>query len=399
MAVVVQKYGGSSVADVERLGKVADKVVAARRAGDDVVVVVSAMGKTTDQLLALAKQIDETPPRRELDMLLTTGERVSMALLSMAIQKRGIDAISFTGSQSGIITNDRHFDARIIEVRPHRIEDELARSRVVIVAGYQGMSYRREITTLGRGGSDTTAIALAAALGAARAEIYSDVDGVYTADPRVVTEARHIAELTYVQMQEMADVGAKVLNAQAVELARKARITIHARSTFQDGRESIVREESLVQTVAIVGQKGVLRVHVDDHDALHRALVVAGEFALPTRDVAASGNRATFLLAASLAPDWSAAQARLEKEVPAIELERDLATASILGAMDGNALMKAMSNLARENITVHGLNQTATRISLLVHERNVDRAVRTLHDEFVGGSPHTKNQIGLPDVR
>ncbi len=399
MAVVVQKYGGSSVADVERLGKVADKVVAARSAGDDVVVVVSAMGKATDQLLALAKQIDETPPRRELDMLLTTGERVSMALLSMAIQKRGVDAISFTGSQSGIITNDRHFDARIIEVRPHRIEDELARSRVVIVAGYQGMSYRREITTLGRGGSDTTAIALAAALGAARAEIYSDVDGVYTADPRVVDSARHIAELTYVQMQEMADVGAKVLNAQAVELARKARIFIHARSTFEDSRESIVRDESLTQAVAVVGQKDVFRVHVADHGALHRALAVCDEFALPTRDVVASGNRAAFLLAASLAPDWARARARLEEEVPAIELEKDLATASLIGAMDGKALMKAMSKLTRENVMTYGLNQTATRISLLVHERDVDRTVRALHDEFVDVPSNMPNQAGFPDAR
>ena len=163
MSVVVQKFGGSSVADVPKLTQVAEKVVATRRAGEDVVVVISAMGKTTDQLLALAHEVDASPPRRELDMLLTTGERVSMALLSMAIQKLGCDAISFTGSQSGIMTNDRHFDARIIEVRPWRIEDELARGRVVIVAGYQGMSYKREITTLGRGGSDTTAIALASA--------------------------------------------------------------------------------------------------------------------------------------------------------------------------------------------------------------------------------------------
>src|SRR5207248_295411 len=153
------------------------------------------------------------PPRRELDMLLSTGERVSMALLSIAIQARGFEAISFTGSQSGILTNDRHFDARIIEVRPVRIEDELARDRIVIVAGYQGMSYRREVTTLGRGGSDTTAVALAAALSAERCEIYSDVDGVYSADPKVVPAARHLAEIGYEELQEMAEAGAKVLNA------------------------------------------------------------------------------------------------------------------------------------------------------------------------------------------
>ena len=230
MPIVVQKYGGSSVADVDKLQRVAEKVVASKRAGNDVVVVVSAMGKTTDQLLALAHQVDSSPPRRELDMLVSTGERVSMALLSMAIQKHGVDAISFTGSQSGIITNDRHFDARIIEVRPHRIEDELARGKVVIIAGFQGMSYKREITTLGRGGSDTTALAMAAALGAEHAEIYSDVDGVYSADPRKVEGARHLPELTYDEMQAMAEAGAKVLHAQAVEAAREARIRIHARS-------------------------------------------------------------------------------------------------------------------------------------------------------------------------
>jgi aspartate kinase len=189
VAIIVQKYGGSSVADLTKLSRVADWVVATKRAGHSVVVVVSAMGKTTDELLALAERAarsageDKPPPRRELDMLLSVGERTSMALLSIAVQARGEAAVSLTGSQSGIITNDRHFDARIIEVRPHRIEDELYHGKIVIVAGYQGMSYRREITTLGRGGSDTTAVALAAALSAERCEIYSDVDGVYSADP------------------------------------------------------------------------------------------------------------------------------------------------------------------------------------------------------------------------
>src|SRR5436853_2060243 len=187
-----------------------------RRAGYDVVVVVSAMGDTTDDLLALAKQVSPNPDRRELDMLLTAGERVSMALLSMAIRELGGDAVSFTGSQSGIITNDRHADARIIEVRPIRVQDELSRGKIVVVAGYQGMSYRRDVTTLGRGGSDTTAVAMAAALGADACEIYSDVDGVYSADPRIVSDAKKIDALGYEEMQELATHGAKVLNAQAV---------------------------------------------------------------------------------------------------------------------------------------------------------------------------------------
>lgn len=383
MPIVVQKYGGSSVADVEKLGRVADKVVAARRAGEDVVVVVSAMGKTTDQLLALAKQVDETPPRRELDMLLTTGERVSMALLSMAIQKRGAPAISFTGSQSGIITNDRHFDARIIEVRPHRIEDELARGKVVIVAGYQGMSYRREITTLGRGGSDTTAIALAAALGAARAEIYSDVDGVYSADPRVVPEAQHLPELTYEQMQEMADVGAKVLNAQAVEFARRAGIAIHARSTFQPGRESVVRGTAGQSGVAVVGQKGLVRARVAGADPLRRLLAIASEYALPARDVSLEPEGANVVLATALAPDWSAARARLEAELPGLAMEPGLGAASVVGGVPIESVLAVVEAIAAAGIVPRGIVQAATRISAIVAEAEVDRAVQALHVAFV----------------
>src|SRR5213594_2810995 len=231
MSIVVQKYGGSSVADVTRMRQVAERVVRTRENGHEVVVVVSAMGDTTDDLLAMAKQVSPNPDRRELDMLLSAGERISMALLSMAIRELGGDAISFTGSQSGIITNDRHVDARIIEVRPFRVQDELTRGRIVVIAGYQGVSYKREVTTLGRGGSDTTAVAMAAALDAEFCEICSDVDGVYTADPRVVPAARRISMLSYEETQEMAESGARVLNAQAVEFAKEKGIAIYARAT------------------------------------------------------------------------------------------------------------------------------------------------------------------------
>src|SRR6266850_292331 len=231
MAIVVQKYGGSSVADVNRLRLVAERIMRTKREGHDVVVVVSAMGDTTDDLLGLAKQISANPDRRELDMLLSAGERISMALLSMAIRELGGDAISFTGSQSGIITNDRHVDARIIEVRPFRVQDELARGKIVVIAGYQGVSYKKEVTTLGRGGSDTTAVAMAAALDAEYCEICSDVDGVYSADPRIVPAARRIGTLSYEETQEMAEAGAKVLNAQAVEFAKEKGIAIYARAT------------------------------------------------------------------------------------------------------------------------------------------------------------------------
>src|SRR2546426_5390990 len=231
MSIVVQKYGGSSVADVTRMRQVAERVVRTRRSGHDVVVVVSAMGDTTDELLALAKQVSANPERRELDMLLSAGERIAMALLSIAIRELGEEAISFTGSQSGIITTDRHVDARIIEVRPFRVQDELARGRIVVIAGYQGVSYKKEVTTLVRGGSDTTAVAMAAALDAEHCEICSDVDGVYTADPRVVSTAQRIGTLSYEETQELAESGAKVLNAQAVEFAKEKGIAIYARAT------------------------------------------------------------------------------------------------------------------------------------------------------------------------
>src|SRR5690349_1385103 len=226
MSVIVQKYGGSSVADVRRLKAVAERVMQTRAQGHDVVGVVSAMGDTTDELLTLAKQVSANPDRRELDMLLSAGERITMALLSMAIRELGGDAISFTGSQSGIITNDRHVDARIIEVRPYRVQDELERGKIVVIAGYQGVSYRREVTTLGRGGSDTTAVAMAAALGADYCEICSDVDGIYTADPRVVPAARRIPNLSYDETQALAESGAKVLNRDAVEFAKEKGIRI-----------------------------------------------------------------------------------------------------------------------------------------------------------------------------
>jgi aspartate kinase len=242
VGVIVQKYGGSSVADVDKIRRVAERVATTRGSGKQVVVVVSAMGDTTDELLGLAKRISANPHRRELDMLLTAGERISMALLGMALHDRGVEAVSFTGSQSGIITDGAHTNARILEVRPVRIHEELSRNKVVIVAGYQGVSREKEITTLGRGGSDTTAVALAAALDAEVCEICSDVDGVYTADPRIVSNTKRLAELSHEEMQELALAGAKVLNAQAVEFARDRGITIHARSTFVSGPGTLVKK-------------------------------------------------------------------------------------------------------------------------------------------------------------
>src|SRR5438477_6250103 len=271
--IVVQKYGGSSVADVSRMQRVAERIMRTKAAGHDVAVVVSAMGDTTDELLGLARQVSPNPDRRELDMLLSAGERISMALLSMAIRELGGDAISFTGSQSGIITNDRHVDARIIEVRPFRVQDELSRGKIVVIAGFQGVSYKKEVTTLGRGGSDTTAVAMAAALDAEYCEICSDVDGVYSADPRVVTAARRLRRESYAETQEMAEAGAKVLNAQAIEFAKERGIAIYARATAsalpgadpaEDG--TVVRRDAVRPAGAVVGvasERDVLVLHAD----------------------------------------------------------------------------------------------------------------------------------------
>lgn len=268
MGIIVQKFGGSSVADTQKLQQVAQQVVARYRAGHQLVVVVSAMGKTTDGLIALAREISAQPPRRELDMLVSVGERISMALLSMAIIELGVQAISFTGSQSGIITDDNHQTARILEIRPQRIEAELKTGRIVIVAGYQGMSRAREVTTLGRGGSDTTAVALAAALKAEACEIYSDVDGVYTTDPQICPAARLLPAIDYDMMAAMSEAGAKVLNTQAVELARSAGVRVHARRTGDpSGRETVVAQDgasSAAAVGAVVLAQAVTWVQWDD---------------------------------------------------------------------------------------------------------------------------------------
>jgi aspartate kinase len=411
MRVLVQKYGGSSVADVAKIGAVADKVVAAKRAGHDVVVVVSAMGKTTDGLLELAKSAAKgfeaaaEPPRRELDMLVSTGERVTMALLSIAIHARGHDAISFTGSQSGIITNDRHFDARIIEVRPHRIEDELARGRIVIVAGYQGMSYKREITTLGRGGSDTSAVALAAALGAERCEIYSDVDGVYSADPRVVPESVHLPELDLAMLQEMAEAGAKVLNAQAVEWARRAKIALHARKTSdpvdaqgrpaRPARETVAREvappgdghgEPLAR--AVVGLDRVVRLRASGSDLAEIATACA-DLAIPLMDVTVAGGELFAAVPLLNAPDWERTRLALESRVgKAVSLAAGGAVVSVVGdglTTNGRALPRFLGALGRAGVVgvPEGLLAGPLRLAACIDARYLAAAQRALHGEFV----------------
>ena len=245
MRIIVQKYGGKSVANIERIRKVAEMVVERHIAGEGLVVVVSAMADTTDQLLNYARMISPNPSERELDMLLTAGERISMALLSIAIWELGHSAISFTGSQSGIITDDVHTRARIIEIRASRIIEEIQRGRIVIVAGFQGVSAKREITTLGRGGSDTTAVALACALGADRCEIYSDVDGLYSADPKICGDAFHISEIDYETLFDLAFFGSKIIHQRAIELARKFDIPILLASSINRGKYTMVKSKAM----------------------------------------------------------------------------------------------------------------------------------------------------------
>ena len=392
-AIVVQKYGGSSLADVGMLGNVADRIVATKRAGHDVVAVVSAMGKTTDGLLDLAKTVasggdrSAEPPRRELDMLVSTGERVSMSLLSIAIQARGLDAISFTGSQCGIITNDRHFDARIIEVRPHRIEDELARGRVVIVAGYQGMSYKREITTLGRGGTDTTAVALAASLQAERCEIYSDVDGVYSADPRAVPDARHLPEVDYSMLQEMAHSGAKVLCAQAVEWARRAGIAIYARSTFDPisatPRQTIVRQFGPTvepKARAVTCNRQVAWLELSDHLELSNVLDELAQAHISVAELSMHGQRCSVLVSLLNAPDWPEARNSI-----AATVREDVALVSVVGDDLGHqAMLRFRRALDAEGCVPQWLLGSSLRIGAVIDAERAGEAQQALHATFGG---------------
>ncbi|HCX65311.1 MAG TPA: aspartate kinase, partial [Eubacteriaceae bacterium] len=251
--IIVQKYGGTSVGSIERINAVADRVIQTKKEGKDVVVVVSAMGKTTDDLLEKAFQVNDNPPKRELDMLLSTGEQISIALLAMAIQQKGYPVISLTGAQCGIITSSNHSKATIDEINTDRMEKELKAGKILIVAGFQGISKEMDITTLGRGGSDTTAVALAAALQAKKCQIFTDVDGVYTADPRIVEKARKINKVSYDEVLELAALGAKVLHPRAVEVAGNHNVRLEVRSSFNDNEGTIIGEVDRMEKVLIRG--------------------------------------------------------------------------------------------------------------------------------------------------
>ncbi len=395
MSIIVQKYGGSSVADLVKIIKIAKLISEVRRTGYDVAVVVSAMGKTTDSLIELSKQITSEPPKREMDMLLSTGERITMSLLCMALNNFGVEAVSLTGSQAGIITNDRHNDARVIEVRPFRVLDELEKGKVVVVGGFQGVSYNKDITTLGRGGSDTTAVALAAALNAERCEIYSDVDGVYSSDPAVVKEAKHLPEMAYEQMQEMSEAGAKVLNAQAVQFAKEKQIAIYARSTFQPGRETIVRKfpEGISKGVkAVVYENEIARIaFTGEQSEINSFLKLLEQSHIRLKELnyskSGDGIKISFLTPVKNIFGWDKIIAGLNKNFGSqISIEQGFGSVSLIGDginKDNGILIESISLLESHHILIDGIATTSFRISFLTNDNLIKETVQLCHKHWI----------------
>ena len=400
MTVVVQKFGGTSVADPERLTRVARRVVATAETGVQVCVVVSAMGSTTDELIDLAGQVSDLPHPRELDMLLTAGERISMALLSMAINDLGRDAVSFTGSQAGIVTDTRHGKARIVELRAQRVLDALAEGRIAIVAGFQGVSTTSDVTTLGRGGSDTTAVALAAGLGAEACEIYTDVEGVYTADPRIVPSARKLAAVSYEEMLELAASGAKVLALRAVEYARNHGVPIHVRSSFAEAegtwvvKEDDVLEQAIISGIASdTGEAKVTILGVPDRPGIagrvFRPLADAGiHIDMIVQNVSAAGHTdISFTLPTTDLPLAEPILERLAAQVEAagFTCDEDVGKVTLVGAgMRSHPGVAAgmFESLAEAGINIEIISTSPIRISCVVRTADLERAVRVLHEHF-----------------
>ncbi len=423
MSLVVQKYGGTSVADPERLRAVAAHVVRAKEQGHQVVVVVSAMGKTTDELLHLAHQVSPSPPARELDMLQTAGERISMALLCIAVWERGVAATSFTGSQAGIVTDSAHGRAKILEVRAERLVEALEEGHVVVVAGFQGVSRQRDITTLGRGGSDTTAVALAAALGADACEIYTDVAGVYSADPRVVPRARLLSHVSYEEMLEMAATGGRVLALRAVEFARNHGVALHVRSSFtwepgtwvlpmarraSAGPEDMARrasagptdleaatvEQAIISAVTHDTSEAKVTVErVPDHPGiaarLFRALAdEAVNVDMIVQNVSIQGaTDISFTVPLADLPAGLKVTETLAAEIGAEGVTHDgeIGRVSLVGAgMKTNPGVAAamFEALANAGINIEMISTSSIRISCVLRASDVERGVQTLHSAF-----------------
>ncbi|MCZ2829938.1 aspartate kinase [Modestobacter sp. VKM Ac-2986] len=408
MALVVQKYGGSSVANPERVKRVAERIVEAKKNGDDVVVVVSAMGDTTDELLDQASQITADPPGRELDMLLTAGERISMALLAIAISTHGYEARSFTGSQAGVITTSSHGKARIIDVTPGRLRSALDEGSIVIVAGFQGVSQdTKDVTTLGRGGSDTTAVAVAAALHADVCEIYTDVDGVFTADPRIVPNARRLDTITYEEMLEMAASGAKVLMLRCVEYARRYGIPVHVRSSYSQlpgtivagSMEDLTVEQAIITGVAHDRSEGKITVSgVPDRPGeaaqIFRVLADAEiniDMIVQNVSTEAKLTDISFTLPKSDGPAAIAALERVKHTVgyTGVGFDQHIGKVSLVGAgmrSHPGVSAKFFGALADAGVNLELISTSEIRISVVCRDTEVDVAVRAVHDAFDLGS-------------
>ncbi len=406
MTLIVQKYGGTSVADPERIRRVAGRVARERRADRDMVVVVSAMGHTTDELLALAARVTKDARRRhprELDMLLTAGERISMALLAMAICDEGVEAISLTGSQAAIITDEMHTGARIAEIRATRVRNELARGCVVIVAGFQGVSRAREVTTLGRGGSDTTAVALAAALGADRCEIFTDVDGVFTADPRRVSDARLLPRIEYGEMVELASSGAQVLHPRAVEIGAKFDVPIRVLSSFNENDERggtlITRRQDIMEQLVVTGlasDGGYARLVLRGLPATTQAVTrVMSELAaarisvdmLVLADRPDARRQVQLTVRQDAVDEARSICQRIAAQLggDAVEAQTGLSRVALVGSgMAGlpGVYARAFEALVAAGIEVHAVSTSAISITVLVDEQNEDRTLQQLHDAF-----------------
>ena len=400
MGLIVQKYGGTSVGDAERIKSVAERIVSTARAGNQVCVVVSAMGHSTDELVSLAAQVSEDPNPREMDMLLTAGERISMALLSMVISDLGYESISFTGSQAGIVTDTSHGRARILEVKGDRVRQALSGKKIAIVAGFQGVSTEYDVTTLGRGGSDTTAVALAAALGADACEIYTDVDGVYTADPRIVPTARKLHAVSYEEMLELAASGAGVLMLRAVEYARNYGVVLHVRSSFdyEDGTW-VTEEDERMERAIISGiahdtsEAKVVIQNVPDTPGVaarvFRPLADEGvNIDMIVQNVAEDGR--TDISFTMPTDDLRRARPVLDEIVGSVGAEGiatdpDIAKVSLIGAgMKSHPGVAAdmFDAIADAGINIEIISTSSIRVSCVVRKFEVERAVRAVHDRF-----------------
>lgn len=409
MALIVQKYGGSSLESAERIRAVAERIVATKKAGNDVVVVCSAMGDTTDELLDLAAQVNPVPPQREMDMLLTAGERISNALVAMAVESLGARAYSFTGSQAGVLTTERHGNARIVEVTPGRLTDALEEGKICIVAGFQGVNKdTRDVTTLGRGGSDTTAVALAAALDADVCEIYSDVDGVYTADPRIVPNAQKLEQLTFDEMLEMAAVGSKILVLRSVEYARAFDVPIRVRSSYSNDSGTLITgsmEDLTVEEATLTG------VATDKSEAKVTVLGIPdrpGEAALLFRAIADAEinidmvlqnissledgtTDITFTCPRSDGPRAVEILTKLKEdgEWGNVLYDDQVGKVSLVGAgMKSHPGVTAdfTEALCDVGVNLELISTSEIRISVLIRESDLDKAARALHDKFhLGG--------------